>query len=338
MKRAILLINLGTPDSPEVPDVGKYLKEFLNDSRVIDFPYLKRKLLVNGIIVPFRKKSSSHEYKKLWTKEGSPLLIHLLELSRKMQVAYGDDADVFHGMRYQSPSLEKSLEEIRKGAYEQVIVVPLYPQYASSSTGSTTQKVMEVMSKWEAIPEVKFIQSFFREPAYIKAFAKRASQYNLTDYDKVVFSFHGLPERHINKICEGKLCKSKNECISECGTERTYCYRSACYETARGIAKEMNLDPENYLVAFQSRLGKDPWVSPYTDIEVENLAKSGSKNILVFSAAFVADCLETTIEIGEEFKEIFKENGGGDLQLVPSLNSEDFWVESLKSIIDKSIN
>lgn len=338
MKRAILLINLGTPDSPEVSDVGKYLKEFLNDSRVIDFPYLKRKLLVNGIIVPFRKKESSKVYKELWTKDGSPLLFHLVALAEKMQKAYGEEADVFHGMRYQSPSLEKALEEIRKGHYEQVIVVPLYPQYASSSTGSTTQKVMEVMSKWQAIPEVKFVQSFFREEAYIKSFVKVASQFNVSDYDKVVFSFHGLPERQINKICEGKLCQSEKECINACTTERTYCYRSACYDTARGIAKEMNLSEKDYIVAFQSRLGKDPWISPYTDIEIAELGKSGAKNLLVFSAAFVADCLETTIEIGSEFNELFIENGGEKVQLVPSLNSEDFWVEGLKSIIDKSIS
>ena len=293
MKKAILLINLGTPDSPTVPAVGKYLKEFLNDSRVIDFPYLKRKLLVNGIIVPFRKRSSTKIYKELWTDKGSPLLYHLVELAKKLQLAYGDEAEVFHGMRYQSPPLEDELEKIRKGNFEQVIVVPLYPQYASSSTGT------------------------------------------YSDYDKVVFSFHGLPERHIDKICEGKLCSGIDDCIKTCGTERTYCYRSACYETARSISNEVGISEKDYIVAFQSRLGKDPWISPYTDVEVENLAKQGAKNLLVFSSAFVADCLETTIEIGSEFEELFIENGGEKLQLVPSLNSEDYWVEGLKSIIER---
>jgi ferrochelatase len=293
--------------------------------------------LVNGIIVPFRKKASSKIYKELWTKEGSPLLIHLLELSKKLQKLYGEEAAVFHGMRYQSPSLENALEEIRKGSFERLVIVPLYPQYASSSTGSTTQKVMEVMSKWEAIPEVKFVQSFFREEGYIKSFAKIAEQFEIPSYDKVVFSFHGLPERQINKVCEGRLCSSVGECIKECTTERTYCYRSACYDTARNIAEELSLTPDQYIVAFQSRLGKDPWISPYTDIEIENLAKDGAKKLLVFSAAFVADCLETTIEIGSEFHELFIENGGEKVQLVPSLNSNDFWVEALKGIIDKSI-
>tara|TARA_B110000211_G_scaffold25350_1_gene25972 strand:- start:323 stop:1333 length:1011 start_codon:yes stop_codon:yes gene_type:complete len=335
MKKAVLLINLGTPDSPGVSDVGKYLKEFLNDSRVIDYPYLKRKLLVNGIIVPFRKKESAKIYKQLWTKEGSPLLFHLVNLAKKVQKVYGDEVDVFYGMRYQSPSLKDALEKIRKGNYEKLVVVPLYPQYASSSTGSTTQKVMEIMSKWEAIPTVSFVQSFFREEGYINSFVEIASRYDIAKYDKVVFSFHGLPERHINKICNGELCKSANDCIKSCGTERTYCYRSACYETARGIAKKINLSDEDYIVAFQSRLGKDPWISPYTDIEIANLGKEGAKNLLVFSAAFIADCLETTIEIGTEFHEIFVENGGEKVQLVPSLNSEDFWVDALKKIIDK---
>lgn len=335
MKKAVLLINLGTPDSPSVPDVGKYLKEFLNDSRVIDFPFLKRKLLVNGIIVPFRKKESAKIYKELWTDKGSPLLFHLVDLAKKLQASYGEDADVFYGMRYQNPSIEIELEKIRQGNYEQIIVVPLYPQYASSSTGSTTQKVMEVVSKWEAIPRISFVQSFFREKEYIQSFAKVASQFTYSDYDKIVFSFHGLPERQINKICEGKLCSGVKDCINSCATERTYCYRSACYETARNIALEMGINEEDYIVAFQSRLGKDPWISPYTDIEVANLGKAGAKNLLVFSAAFVADCLETTIEIGTEFHELFIENGGEKVQLVPSLNSEDFWVEGLKSIIEK---
>lgn len=335
MKKAILLINLGTPDSPTVPAVGKYLKEFLNDSRVIDFPYIKRKLLVNGIIVPFRKKASTKIYKELWTDKGSPLLIHLVDLSSKLQKLYGDEAEVFHAMRYQSPSLEVELEKIRQGNFEQIIVVPLYPQYASSSTGSTTQKVMEVVSKWEAIPRISFVQSFFREKEYIQSFAKVASQFTYSDYDKIVFSFHGLPERQINKVCEGKLCNGVSDCIKSCGTERTYCYRSACYDTARNIANEMGINDADYIVAFQSRLGKDPWISPYTDIEIEKLGKEGAKKLLVFSAAFVADCLETTIEIGTEFHELFIENGGEKVQLVPSLNSEDFWVEGLKSIIDR---
>ena len=335
MKKAVLLINLGTPDSPTVSAVGKYLKEFLNDSRVIDFPYLKRKLLVNGIIVPFRKRSSTKIYKELWDDKGSPLLYHLEELAKKLQSSYGDEAEVFFGMRYQNPSLELELEKIRKGNFEQVIVVPLYPQYASSSTGSTTQKVMEIISKWEAIPRVSFVQSFFREEGYIKSFAKIANRFTYSDYDKVIFSFHGLPERHIDKICEGKLCSGVEDCIKSCGTERTYCYRSACYETARSISDEIGISEKDYIVAFQSRLGKDPWISPYTDVEIENLAKKGAKNLLVFSSAFVADCLETTIEIGSEFDELFIENGGDKVQLVPSLNSEDFWVEGLKSIIDK---
>lgn len=335
MKTAILLINLGTPDSPEVSDVGKYLKEFLNDSRVIDFPYLKRTLLVNGIIVPFRKKESSKIYKQLWTEKGSPLLYHLENLSAKLQKAYGEEAEVFYGMRYQNPSLQSVLDTIKEGRFERIIAVPLYPQYASSSTGSTTQKVMEIVSKWEVIPSLSFVQSFFKEDGYINSFVKIAEQYDLKEYDKVVFSFHGLPERQINKACEGKMCSSQQECIGSCTAERTYCYRSACYESARLIAGKLNIQESEYIVAFQSRLGKDPWISPYTDIEIENLGKAGAKKLLVFSAAFVADCLETTIEIGSEFNELFIENGGEKVQLVPSLNSEDFWVDGLKEIIDK---
>lgn len=336
MKTAILLINLGTPDSPETAPVRKYLKEFLGDGRVIDINPVGRYFLVNGIIAPLRAPKSAKLYKELWTDEGSPLKYHLNKLTQKLQNRYqGEEVEVYQAMRYQNPGLPEVLQKIEKKAYAQIIVLPLYAQYASSTTGSTAQRVMEIVSKWEVIPSINFINNFVLEDAYIDAIAKTAEGYNYQDFDKVVFSYHGVPLRHIEKSCKVPGCKEKG-CISEYNNQRMYCYRSACYETTRRIVKRLNIPDENWTQVFQSRLGKDPWLQPYAEETVINLAKSGNKKLLFFSPAFVADCLETTIEIADEYQEVFEENGGEKIQLVPSLNSNDFWVDALKTILDKN--
>ncbi len=330
--KALLLINLGTPDAPNKKGVKKYLRQFLNDPRVIDFPTLKRGLLVNGIIIPTRLVNSTQIYKEVWDEKGRPLLYHTRELKEKMQEEIGDDFDVYFAMRYQSPSLESVLEDINLKAYTELIIVPLYPQYASSSTGSTAQKAMEVISKWEVIPTVKMINSFYNEPYFLDVLAANATKYDVPKYDHVLFSYHGLPERHIRKSCKVPGCKPE-ECISSNEAERTYCYRSACYETTRQVVKRLGLTEDEYSVGFQSRLGRDPWIKPYSDVIIEDLAKQGTKKLLVFSPAFVADCLETIVEIGSEYKDIFLEHGGEELQLVESLNSSDAWVKALKKIV-----
>ena len=333
--KALLLINLGTPDAPDKKSVRKYLREFLNDERVIDFPPLKRSLLVNGIIIPFRTANSTLLYKEVWTEKGSPLLFNSLELTEKMKEAMGEGFDVYFAMRYQSPSLELVMREIEKKAYTELIVVPLYPQYASSSTGSTAQKVMEIMSKWEVIPSFRFINSFFNNDAFIRVVANNGDKYDVKSFDHILFSYHGLPERHIQKSCKVKGCKYE-DCISSCSDERMYCYRSACYETTRKIVAQLGISEDKYSVAFQSRLGKDPWIQPFSDVVVEDLAKQGVKKLLIFSPAFVADCLETIVEIGSEYQEIFEKHGGEKIQLVESLNSNNNWVKALKSIILES--
>jgi ferrochelatase len=330
--KALLLVNLGTPDSPDKKAVKKYLREFLNDERVIDYPKLKRTLLVNGIIIPARAGNSTAIYKEVWTDKGSPLLYHTKDLADKMNVVMGDDWDVYFGMRYQSPSLESVMSVIENKAYSELVIVPLYPQYASSSTGSTSQKVMEIMSKWEVIPTFKMINSFFEKEEFIQVLAENGNSYDLDTYDHVLFSFHGLPERHINKSCKVPKCKPE-DCINNSAADRKYCYRSACYETTRQVVKKLGIPEGKYTVGFQSRLGRDPWIQPYSDVIVEDLAKQGKKKLLVFSPAFVADCLETIVEIGSEYQEIFKEHGGEKIQLVKSMNSSDNWVKALKKIV-----
>lgn len=333
-KKGVLLVNLGTPDSPETADVRKYLREFLMDGRVIDIDGWKRWLLVNLIIAPFRAPKSSAEYKKVWTKDGSPLLIYGEKIFELLQKELEDDYVVALGMRYQNPSIQKALDFLQKEGVQEIIVIPLFPQYASATTGSVADKVMELTRKWQIIPDIKFIQHFHRHPLYIKTFADLGKKYlEEKSYDHILFSYHGLPERQIIKAATDTCCKLKDATCS-CNVEQnTFCYRSACFETSRLIAKELGITEKDYTVCFQSRLGKDPWIQPYTEDTIIKLAKEGKKSVLAFSPAFVADCLETTIEVGEEYKEVFIENGGESWQLVESLNDNPTWVECLIDLV-----
>jgi ferrochelatase len=331
-KTAILLLQLGTPDSPKKSDVRKYLTQFLNDERVIDIPWLSRTLLVNGVIVPFRAGNSSKLYKAIWDeKTGSPLLKHTLDLQKKLQAAVGEEITVEMAMRYQSPSMESVLERMKKQGYHKIIVFPLFPQYASSSTGSALQEFMRIVSQWWVIPELKIISQYFDNEDYINCIINRAKVHDLSKYDHIIFSYHGLPERQVDKVYEdGYLCKD-HHCEDELNDTNYYCYKAGCYQTTKAIVQKLNIPENKYTVSFQSRLD-DKWLKPFSDKVVEELAKKGNKNILVFSPAFTADCLETIYEIGTEYQEIFHEHGGEKIQLVESLNSGDDWVETIKKI------
>lgn len=338
-KTGVLLINLGTPDSPSTKDVRRYLSEFLNDPRVIDINAVGRAVLVNGVIVPFRAPKSAKIYKELWELwDGeSPLLTFGKKLQKLVQAQFNaDEVTIEFGMRYQNPSLNDVLERMQKARYDQLIIFPLFPHYASSSSGSAIEKAMNIIRKWWSIPEVKIISNFYNHPGYISAFVDRAKQYDIESYEHVLFSYHGLPERQIDKVHPELKCADCN-CNEKFNPNQELCYRNECYETTRLIAKELGIDPKNYTVAFQSRLGKTPWLQPYSDQVVEHLAKEGKKKILAFSAAFVADCLETSIEIGDEYQEIFEEHGGEKIQLVESLNDSPIWVDTVKSIIEERL-
>ena len=332
----VLLIQLGTPDSPSVPDVRKYLSEFLNDPRVIDIPYLLRKFLVNVIIVPFRAPKSAKLYKQLWTDKGSPLLFHSENLREKVQAALGSNFEVELAMRYQSPSMDSVLERMRKKGYEKIIILPLFPQYASASSGSAIEKALKVIKEWWVIPELKIISQFYNNEDYIRSVVERGKKYNLSEYDHILFSYHGLPIRHVDKVyTDGKPCDHHN-CESEITEDNKYCYKAACYATTRLLVQKLNIPVEKYTVCFQSRLNKN-WIEPFTDKVIIELAKKGIKKLLVFSPAFVADCLETIVEISLDYSRLFKEYGGSHLQLVESLNESPDWVETIKKMIIRNI-
>ncbi len=332
-KTAVFLINLGTPDSPNTPDVRKYLRQFLMDRRVIDIPWFNRWMLINMIIAPFRAPKSAHEYKKLWTEKGSPLMFHGVAVKELLQQALGDSYKVVLGMRYQNPSIESAAKELEGKGYNKIIVIPLFPQYASASTGSAVEEALRVLGKWEITPHIEVISKFFDHPLFIKAFAEIGRKYlEQRNWDHIIFSYHGIPERQITKASVGDQCKL-GTCCQVYGSRNEYCYRAQCYETTRLLVKELGLAEGSYSVSFQSRLGKTPWIKPYTDHNIEELAKAGKKSILFYSPSFIADCLETTIEGGEEYKELFEENGGKDWQLIESLNTHPTWIECLKDMV-----
>ena len=333
----VLLVNLGTPDSPRTPDVRRYLNEFLTDARVVDMPAALRYPLFRGLVVPLRAPKSAKIYQQLWNEErGSPLLYHGLDLQEKVRAALGPDYVVAFGMRYQNPSIEKALQELYDAAVDRIIVLPLFPQYAAASTGSVQEKVMDLVRKWWVVPSISFISSFADNPGFIASFAALGkAEMAKREYDHVVFSYHGIPERHVLKgsfqgYCQ--LCK----CCNTYNKNNRYCYRAQCFATSRLLAQAMNLADDQYTVSFQSRLQsrlRDPWLQPYTDEVLKEMPARGIKNVLAFSPAFVADCLETTIEVGEEFRELFEEAGGAHWQLVPSLNSNPQWVEAVVGMI-----
>jgi ferrochelatase len=331
MNTAVLLINLGTPDSPSTRDVRSYLRQFLNDPRVVDLPAPLRWALVNLIIVPFRAPKSAKIYQQLWTDQGSPILLHGQRVKSLLQQRLGEGYTVELAMRYKNPSIPDTLERLRKTNPDRILVVPLFPQYASASTGSAMQAVMDVVRDWWVIPDIRLISQYWNHPTLIHAWLERGRQYDWRDYDHVLFSYHGLPERQVDKVYDQGLCRDR-DCEHEITDENAYCYKATCYGTTRLLAQGLGIPEEKYTTCFQSRLDKK-WLEPFADKLVEEHARQGAKKLLVFSPSFVADCLETTIEIGHEYQELFEEHGGEKVQLVDSLNDHPAWIDTLEALV-----
>ena len=334
-KTGVLLINLGTPDSPSVKDVRKYLFEFLNDPRVIDIPAIARFFLVNFIIVPFRAPKSAKVYRDLWTEKGSPILLYGESAKTKLQEQLGEKYKVELAMRYKNPSLNNVIKQMENKNYGMIIILPLFPQYASASTGSAIEKAVKLISRWWIIPEIKIISQFYSDEGYLNTIIERAANYNIDEYDHILFSYHGLPVRQVDKVySDGSLCEEHN-CDTEINESNLYCYKATCYATTRLLAEKLKISKNKYTVCFQSRLDKK-WLEPFSDKVVIEQAKNGAKKLLVFSPAFVADCLETTVEIGIEYQLLFEKHGGEKIQLVESLNDHPMWIDALKNLVMKN--
>ncbi|MCB0396355.1 MAG: ferrochelatase [Flavobacteriales bacterium] len=332
-KTGILLINLGTPDSPSVGDVRTYLREFLMDPYVIDIPLWKRFLLVNFIIAPFRAPKSAKLYKEIWTKDGSPLLIHTRNLATRLEETLGESHQVKWAMRYQHPGIGETITQWKElHDLSELVVIPLYPQPASSSTTSTIELVRRIFKKYSLKIPVRIVDKFYDHPSYLDAVAASASGISFAEYDHILFSFHGVPERHILKDDHSGVCRINDSCCGQISEKNEKCYRAACFHTAREVAKRLRIPDNGFTVCFQSRLGSDPWVQPYTDKVIEEMGRKGNKKLLVFSPAFVADCLETIYEIGVEYQELFQQFGGEKVTLVPGLNDRPEWVQTVAEL------
>ncbi len=329
----VLLINMGTPDSFKRKDVRKYLAQFLGDKRIISIPWLLRKILVNIIIVPFRTVKVAKLYQKLWTEKGSPLLYYGERIKQLLQETLPSNYNVELGMRYGNPSIESVMKKVEQQQPNRLIVVPLYPHYASSTIGACVEKVMQIMKKWNTIIPLKVAAPFFNHKDYIGTMVNNAKQHNLDEIEHFVFSFHGLPLSHIRKNHLKGDCES-HQCKNIINEKNRFCYQAQCYETARLLAKELNITDLQYTVTFQSRINKR-WLQPFTDHVLVDMARKGIKKVMVFSPSFVADCLETIIEINYELKNQFIANGGEELVLVEVLNDKPQWINCLKDIVEE---
>lgn len=335
MKKGILLVNLGSPDSTKTKDVRRYLDEFLMDERVIDIAYWKRYLLIKGIILNTRPKKSAAAYKKIWRDEGSPLIV--ISERFKEKVAEKLHIPVALGMRYGSMSIKNGIQELVGQGVEEILLIPLYPHYAMSSYETVVEKAKQVNK--DNFPNIKMdvLPVFYNNNEYIKAMANNLKNHlNEFEYDHILFSYHGIPERHIYKSdTTNSHCKIDGSCCEVSSKAHRTCYRHQCFETTKAIAKELDLKEGTYSDSFQSRLLKDPWLKPYTDFELEKFPKEGKKKLAVITPAFVADCLETLEEIAIEGKEEFLEAGGESYKHIPCLNDNDEWVDVMVNWIEQ---
>ena len=336
MSHGLLLINLGTPDEPTAPAVRRYLREFLGDPRVLDINAIGRALLLNLVILPRRPAKSAEAYRAVWDPvRGSPLMYHSMDLAAGVAAKLGDGWKVELAMRYGSPSIPDGLERLVAANVDRIVVLPLFPQYASSSTGTAVARVMELASERWSVPALDFVPAFFDDPGFVGAFeAVARPALAAAAPDHILFSFHGLPVRQIAKTdVTGAHCFASNSCCDTLANPN--CYRAQSFHTARSLAARLGLAPEQYTVCFQSRLGRTPWITPYTDVVLDELAKAGKKRLAVLCPAFVADCLETVEEIGIRARAQFKAAGGEELTLVPSLNSTPAWIDAVAAMAER---
>ena len=332
MRIGILLINVGSPEAPTAKALRPYLKQFLGDPRILDMPRFPRWLLLNTVILPFRPKHSAHAYSQIWTPEGSPLLVHTQKMVSKLSQNLGDNYRVEMAMGVGNPSISDTLAKMLEESLTELIVLPLFPQYASATSGSVIEALFHALSKLANIPPLRILGPFFQDPGFLEAMAESGTQI-LSSFrpDHILFSYHGLPERQILKAqtTPGHCLSPKDACCAQYGPQNTFCYRAQCFTTTRLLAEKLKLAPGMFSQSFQSRLGRISWIRPYTDEVLVSLAQKGKKRLAVFVPSFVADCLETLEGIGMRGKETFQKAGGEELQLIPCPNSSDTWISAM---------
>jgi len=334
--KGILLVNLGSPKSTRVEDVKEYLDEFLMDEKVIDYRWFFRSLLVQGIILRTRPAKSAEAYKTVWTDEGSPLIVITKQIQQKLQKLV--DIPVEIGMRYSEPSIESGIRSLTEKGVTEIVLFPLYPQYAMSTTETVVDKAEEVRKKHFPNVRISYVQPFYNRDIYIDCLAESIREKLPENYDALQFSYHGVPERHIYKTDPTNTCNLNDCCSRAENPSHQFCYRHQCYKTTELVTEKLNIPREKTVVSFQSRLGKDKWMEPYTDETLEALPKKGVKNLAIVCPAFVSDCLETLEEISVEGRDEFLHAGGENFHYIPCLNDEDRWIEVVKTLCEEKLN
>lgn len=336
-KRAVLLVNLGSPESTSVPDVRRYLEEFLGDERVIDRPAEPfRSLLVKRIIIPKRAPNSAHAYEQIWTKDGSPLLVISRSVREKLAAALGPSTPVYLAMRYGTPSIASVVAQIAADGIDELLLFPQYPHYAMSSWETVVVRVYEEAARQAPRLRVQCVQPFYDATDFIDALHASTAPYFAQPHDHVLFSFHGIPERHLRKADSSHAhCLTVPDCCNTCSPVHATCYRAQCVKTTQALAQRAGLDSSRYSISFQSRLAGEPWLQPYTDHEFVRLPKAGVKNLLILCPAFVADCLETLEEIRQEGRDTFLGAGGEKFQQIPCPNDHPAYVDFLAKRVNR---
>jgi len=330
-----LLVNLGSPDSTSVGDVRRYLNQFLMDGRVIDAPWPLRRFIV-GMVLINRPKESAHAYATIWTPEGSPLVVTSRHVRKKLQGRLSIPVEL--AMRYQNPSIKSALTTLRAKGVDDVLVIPLFPHYAMSSFESAAVEVKAMAARMAPSVKITIQSPFFDAPDYIAALVASAREYLAGGYDHLLFSYHGIPERHLRKSDPtGCHCMKMADCCNVPSPAHAVCYRAQCFKTVAAFVAQAGIPKEKYSVSFQSRLGKDPWLKPYTDFELVEFPKRGIRKLLVMCPAFVSDCLETIEEINIRGRKTFLEAGGREFAQIPCLNEEPRWIDALENMAAKFI-
>lgn len=328
MTKGVLLVNLGSPDSPSVSDVRRYLREFLMDGRVLDVNWLARFCIVHLAILPSRPKQSAHAYQSVWTPQGSPLIVTSRNLHARLQETAGVPIEL--AMRYQNPSIPDAVRRLAQKGVSEVFLIPLFPHYAMSSFETAVERVKEVAVAIAPQMRIQVQGPYYDQPDYISALVGSAKPFLERGYDHLLFSFHGVPERQIRKSDPtGCHCLTVADCCNTPSPAHATCYRAQCFKTVKAFVNEAGIPHEKYSVSFQSRLGRDPWLKPYTDFELPRLAEQGVKKMLVICPAFVSDCLETLEEIGMRGRDSFLQAGGKEFELIPCMNEHALWVQAL---------
>jgi ferrochelatase len=334
--KGVLLVNLGSPDSTSVRDVRKYLREFLMDGRVLDMNWFARFLLVNCVILVRRPGQSAHAYRAIWSRDGSPLVATGKNVLARLRKQVNVPVEL--AMRYQNPSISAAIDKLAQRQVDRLLLIPLFPHYAMSSFETAVERVKEVAARRAPQMQVGVLAPFYDHPLYISALVESARPLLAKGYDHLLFSFHGIPERHLRKSDPtGSHCLQSADCCQKSSPAHGTCYRAQCFKTMAAFVKEASVPEGKYSVAFQSRLGRDPWLKPYTDFELSRFPAQGIRRLLVICPSFVSDCLETLEEIGIRGRETFLNAGGAEFALIPCLNEHPAWIGALKTMVESEL-